>query len=251
MAATKYQSIILSDDSGFSVLQRGSGGVQKSDDNGQTFGPLGSGGFGSDTIVQMLNNIPALINALELVLAMPASAPGTEFATWTVRGAAAGVLTDLGVFTFGGNNTTPRFFVGDALSATGFIRVGSTNFQITKGGSVQIDMNNALGISLSNRWQENSAAGTIAANTLTLPANANLAIVPGTPSIQGIVTAGYQAGYSGRIRLAATSVIVNASGAPGAGAVSILTPGAANITVGAQARVFPISYDGINWFVDG
>lgn len=42
MATTKYQSLLLTDDSGSSVIERIGGTVQTSDDNGQTFRPIGN-----------------------------------------------------------------------------------------------------------------------------------------------------------------------------------------------------------------
>lgn len=224
-------------------------GNLKASVKGGAFAAISAGGFGSDTIVQMLNNVPALVNALELVLAMPATAPGTEFATWLIRLIGSGVLTDIASFSWTGSNANPRFFLGDAPSARGLIRVGNSNLQITM-GVLQLDISSNGSATWACRVIEGRGAGTISVNTLTLSVFGNLTTVPGTPTIQGIVTSGYTAGYSGRLELASGSTIVHNSGAPGAGAVAILTPTAANI-VTASARVIPVSYNGTNWFVDG
>lgn len=236
---------------GTSILRRNptTNAFELSNDGGITFGPVGGGGgFGSDTVVQLPNSGAALINAWESLITLATNTAGSEAAQYVLRLVQTGALVD--AFGLGWQNgVQPTLYLGPVANNVGLRANVSTNHLQFNIGGVAIDLG-STGMLLSTRLQEGRANGSIATNTLTLAAAANLTTVPGTPTINGIATANIQAGYSGRLELASGSTVVHNSGAPGGGAVAILTPTAANI-VTASARVLPISYNGTNFFVDG
>lgn len=206
----------------------------------------GIGGFGSDTTVQLPNSAATLVDALRLYLTLATNTAGSEIALWLVQLVTGGALTDAFAFGFQ-NNTLTTFYFGPVANNNS-IRCSATTLQLARGGT-QLELS-STGILCDVRISESRATASVSTNTLTLTTQGNLNTVPGTPTINGVVTSGVRDGYSGRLRIASGTTIVHNSGAPGAGAVAILTPTQANI-VATSTRVVPISYDGTNFIVDG
>lgn len=96
------------------------------------------------------------------------------------------------------------------------------------------------------RFLEAQGADVATANTMTLGTDGNYFVFTGSTTINGIVTAGWQAGSGFRARFTGTPIITNNSGAPGGGAVAILTHTGANFTPAAN-DIIPFIYDGTNW----
>jgi hypothetical protein len=94
------------------------------------------------------------------------------------------------------------------------------------------------------------ATSVASANTLTLDARGNLQAITGTTTINGIVTAGWQAGTKLALKLVSGITVTHNSGTPGGGAVAILLRAAANLTT-AAAYLLELWYDGTNWIQPG
>lgn len=206
----------------------------------------GAGGYGSDTVIPVNG-----VNAREDVTATT-GAPGSEFGSYLIKLIENGALLGGEIYKLAWAGVDDaRLFLGNPAHSTGLRTFLNTTIQLWLNGAAPLDVSNA-GAQWGTRVNETLANATVTVNTLTLGNAANLLVVPGTPTIQGITIGSNTRGHSARILCAPGTTIVNASGAPGAGAASILTPTAANIvTGGTQSRVIPVSYDGTNWYVDG
>lgn len=239
------------DNSGSSFVDRIAGLLKFSDD-GTNYTALSGGSYGSDVIIQLVNAAAALVNAREDVTSLPVNTAGAEFGQLLLKLICNGALSQAACFTYDGNTVTPRMYLGDPATKTGLVRVGSTNLQCWLNGGAPLDLA-FNGAQWNIRVNETMANATVATNTLTLTNTANLFVVPGTPSIQGITVGSNASGFSCRLSVNSGTTIVNNSGAPGAGAAAILcnNSGTAGNIVTTCARVLPISYDGTHWFVDG
>jgi len=173
MALTKYQSAQFTDDSGSSFIERVNGVLQKSDDNGQTFGPFSSGGgFSSDTIVQLPNSLAALVNALELILQLSPNTAGSEVSNWVIKLLRAGAQAQVAKFD-GGNVTlevnpassvlgTPSVKVNPVAGAApsvGFFANGATIGYVRGDGAANMNVE-ALGNNLGLYVDGQQGTGT-------------------------------------------------------------------------------------------
>jgi hypothetical protein len=102
------------------------------------------------------------------------------------------------------------------------------------------------GTSVTDRFRFIQGADVASANTLTLGDDGNYFVITGVTTINGITTANWQAGSTVLLRFSGVLQITNASGAPGGGAVAILTHTGANVTTAAN-DIIPFVYDGTNW----
>lgn len=95
-------------------------------------------------------------------------------------------------------------------------------------------------------FQEAKGADIASATTITLGQGGNFFVVTGGTTINGIVTASWQAGSCVKLELPSGITVTHNSGAPGAGAVSILLSSGSDLTT-TTACVLALVYDGANW----
>jgi hypothetical protein len=217
-----------------------------------------AGQFGSDVLVPLLNSAGTPVNAIELVTSWRVNTAGSEEARWQIFVKRAAGLFEAGGFSMA-NGTGAMVYVGAVADLVGF-RSGTTNMDVLIGGAAPATFSGVftagltahLDVVTERRLQGSASAGTISVNTLTT-GNQNKCRVPGTPSIQGITISPWTDGARILLYCAATTVLVNNSGAPGAGAAKLLNVSGANITVGATPRVIAYAYDSTDnvWYQEG
>ncbi len=99
---------------------------------------------------------------------------------------------------------------------------------------------------VGERFELAKGADIASATTITLGTDGNFFTVAGATTINGIVTAGWQAGSQVILELPSGLTVTHNSGAPGAGAAPILFPSGANLVTTAVTLLL-LAYDGTNW----
>lgn len=227
-----------------------------------------SGSFGQDTIVQLPNNVPALVNALELILSMPATAPGTENSTWAIKALIAGVQTFIAAF--GSSGGFPVLFFGDPANSNGIKIVSATQFQIIRGGTNFVTIDNSTGNSFnvvtsmgSSRFRRAITGSTAVATTITLPSAVSITggnlfpLTVGTGTLNSITATNFA--NNDEIKLIVPSGVTITHNVAGSGATILIPigdsgPGTSIVvsaTAGLNPRIIPLYFNGTNFIVEG
>lgn len=123
---------------------------------------------------------------------------------------------------------------------------GGANIQLSTGSLLLTPQAGFSVLIAAARFQEKRGAAVASATTLTVGTDGNEFPITGTTTINGITTAGWQAGARVSLELVSGITITHNSGAPGGGAVAILLRAAANLTT-AKAYLLELRYNGTNW----
>lgn len=161
------------------------GALQQSLDDGRSWAAVSSGGFGSDTTVQLPNSAAALVDSLRLVLSLPDNTAGNEDAQWSIRLRRNGAMTEMVRITdnilYAPDNL---FFLSDVAAGTGF------NWPAT--GFIYVYTNGTRRAYFSNAAFNTSFPITFGAGAATIALATNsLQIKPNTA---GFVDFGFCAG---------------------------------------------------------
>jgi hypothetical protein len=236
------------------------GALVQSLDGGADSALGGGGGFGSDTIVQVLNSNATLVNAWESIVSLDLATAGNEEALWMLKMMQSGAPIFWGGFGFTAGGNFPTLFFGPSANGDGMRGlVGSHALQVLISGTnvLQIvgtafQFQPGVGLTLQGRLQEGRAGNTASATTLTLPTNpaGNLFPITGTTTVNGITTSGWQAGSRFILELPSGITITHNSGAPGGGAVAIQLNAAANLTT-ARVTMLELVYNGTFFYQVG